>query len=402
MQTNAQWRALLEEWVKTDANISAQLADRHSWLVGKLRATYANAFRDWPDRMVYNKIVGAMDSDPPLELLYTKAEGAERVAISVGTWVPLDAPKQTLNVAAQPAATLRIPGMPSEAAPPSTSPQVTGVYRRGGFAPRGGQGIVSRVPQPLEPHAVTALLTNSPLGQQLLALHNAAPAPTTTALPGPAVAHKLSAGPGFYPMATAANAVPMAYRGRAPRERRNGGRWVNKGVCLRCGEDGHWASECNHRDVPGRPSRVSKFASAWIRYFNELPPRWVAFEEWTLTAEESRRLDAARQSVRHAPTDAQGRLAPYPAAAQGAPPAREQRVRGPHVASGSPLAATAPVPTLNMMSEQLVHLLEANGLAIVATPTAQPAEAQTQTAEYAGDAETAMTVDGGTGASQGA
>ena len=49
VQTNAQWRALLEEWATTDTNISAQLADCHSWLTGKLRATYTKAFSNWPD-----------------------------------------------------------------------------------------------------------------------------------------------------------------------------------------------------------------------------------------------------------------------------------------------------------------------------------------------------------------
>ena len=62
---------------------------------------------------------------------------------------------------------------------------------------------------------------------------------------------------------------------------------------------------------------------------------------------------------------------------------------------------TALVPTLNVMSEQFVQLLQANGLAIVTTDDRQPTEAQMQTNGLAGDVSAPMDVDGGTGADQG-
>lgn len=109
------------------------------------------------------------------------------------------------------------------------------------------------------------------------------------------------------------------------------------------------------------------------------------------------RLDAARRAQQRSATDGQGRPAPYPTAARSAPAADRGEIGEARALPGPPLATTAPVPTLNVLSEQLVQLLQTNGLAIVATDDAKPAEAQTQTS----DAAMVMDVDGGTGADQG-
>ena len=53
------------------------------------------------------------------------------------------------------------------------------------------------------------------------------------------------------------------------------------------------------------------------------------------------------------------------------------------------------------MSEQLVQLLQVNGLAIIATDDRQPAEAQMWTNSLAGYVSVPMDVDGGTSADQG-
>ena len=62
---------------------------------------------------------------------------------------------------------------------------------------------------------------------------------------------------------------------------------------------------------------------------------------------------------------------------------------------------TALVPTLNVMSDQLVQLLQVNGLAIVTTDGRQPTEAQMQMNGPADNAEAPMDIDSGTNANQG-
>ena len=92
---------------------------------------------------------------------------------------------------------------------------------------------------------------------------------------------------------------------------------------------------------------------------------------------------------------------PFLTAGRGAPTAVEHRVGFAPPASSLPLVTTAPGPTLNVMSEQLVQLLHVNGLAIVTTDDRQPTEAQMQTSSLAGDISVPMDVGRGTGADQG-
>ena len=399
-QTNARFMALVTDWANTDASIRTQLGDPTSWLSENLRGVYANAFRDWPDKSVYSRLLSSMESNPTLEEMYRRSENLERVAISVGKWTPLELATPTLNVAAQPQATLQIPGMATTGltptmATPSTLPQIVGTYRRGAFLPRGGREPVTRTPQPLTSQAISALLVNANPDQQLLALqaplpphHQPAPvSDTATSLLDPARLLTMQT-------VTNPNAIAIPSNQRRPDQSSGGGRWVTRQrpkICLRCGEDGHFVAECSHRDLPNQARKVSKLASQWIRCFNERPPRWVPFQEWAPTSEEAARLEAARAQLRTTGTDWRGRPAPFPTTTR-VPQAMEQRV-GHTLTNRPPLATREPAPTIAVMAERFVQTLHRHGLAVVEMEDTPAVAVQTQTNGMEDGASARMDVD---------